>query len=414
MLEDDSPMTARRVPKWRDLAPLMKFEQPFHGRAGRLARAQTIWDLRELARKRTPRVAFDYTDGAADAEISLRRAREAFAEIEFRPAILRDVSDNDTTTTVLGKQARLPFGIAPTGFTRMMHTAGEIAGAHAAERAGIPFTLSTMGTTAIEDVAAATGSGARNWFQLYMWRDRDRSLALVERAAKAGFETLVVTVDVPVAGNRLRDVRNGMTLPPAITLTGALDALRRPWWWWDFLTTEPLAFASLDRWSGTVAELLDSMFDPTVGFDDLTWIRESWPGTVLVKGVQTAQDAKRLVEAGVDGIVLSNHGGRQLDRAPIPLHLLPTVAREVGDDLEIHLDTGITHGADIVAALALGARFTLVGRAYLYGLMAGGEAGVDRAIEILRTQVVRTMKLLGVNSIDELEPGHVRLLEGRR
>jgi len=407
-------MTARRVPKYRDLAPLMKFEQPFRGRAGRLARAQTIGDLRELARKRTPKVAFDYTDGAADGEISLRRAREAFGEIEFRPAILRDVSETDTTTTILGKQSSLPFGIAPTGFTRMMHTAGEIAGAHAAQRAGIPFTLSTMGTTAIEDVAAATGSGARNWFQLYMWKDRDRSLALVERAAAAGFETLVVTVDVPVAGNRLRDARNGMTVPPSITVAGALDALRRPWWWWDFLTTEPLAFASLDRWSGTVAELLDSMFDPTVGFDDLTWIRERWPGKVLVKGVQTVEDAGRLVSAGVDGIVLSNHGGRQLDRAPIPLHLLPSVVREVGQDLEIHLDTGIMHGADIVAALALGARFTLIGRAYLYGLMAGGEAGVDRAIEILRTQVVRTMKLLGVNSIEELEPGHVRLLEGSR
>ncbi len=407
-------MSNRRVPKWHDLAPLMKFEQPFRGRDAKLKRAHTIGDLRELARKRTPKVAFDYTDGAADAEISLRRAREAFADIEFRPAILRNVAETDTSTTVLGKQSRLPFGIAPTGFTRMMHAAGEIAGARAAERAGIPFTLSTMGTTAIEDVAAATGPDARNWFQLYMWKDRDRSMALVERAAKAGFDTLVVTVDVPVAGNRLRDARNGMTIPPSITLGGALDALRRPWWWWDFLTTEPLSFASLDRWSGTVADLLDVMFDPTVGFDDLTWIRESWPGRVLAKGVQTVADAKRLAGVGVDGIVLSNHGGRQLDRAPIPLHLLPDVVREVGDDLEIHLDTGITHGADIVAALALGARFTLVGRAYLYGLMAGGEAGVDRTIEILRSQVVRTMKLLGVSSIEELEPGHVRLLEGRR
>ncbi|MBU3066937.1 alpha-hydroxy-acid oxidizing protein [Nocardia sp. NEAU-G5] len=406
-------MTTRRMPKPRDLAPLMKFEQPFHGRAGRLARAQTIWDLRELARKRTPKVAFDYTDGAADAEISLRRAREAFGEIEFRPAILRDVSETATTATVLGKQVSLPFGIAPTGFTRMMHSAGEIAGARAAERAGIPFTLSTMGTTAIEDVAAATGSGARNWFQLYMWKDRERSLALVERAAAAGFDTLVVTVDVPVAGARLRDARNGMTVPPSITLTGALDALRRPWWWWDFLTTEPLAFASLDRWSGTVADLLDSMFDPTVGFEDLSWIRASWPGRVLVKGVQTVEDARRLADLGVDGIVLSNHGGRQLDRAPIPLYLLPSVVREVGRDLEVHLDTGIMHGADIVAALALGARFTLIGRAYLYGLMAGGEAGVDRAIDILRTQVVRTMKLLGVSSVAELTPDHVRLLHER-
>jgi isopentenyl diphosphate isomerase/L-lactate dehydrogenase-like FMN-dependent dehydrogenase len=402
------------MPRPRELAPLVKFERPFGGKKRKLERAQTIWDLREIARKRTPKVAFDYTDGAADAEISLKRAREAFSDIEFRPAILRDVAAADTTTTVLGKTVQLPFGIAPTGFTRMMHTAGELAGARAAERAGIPFTLSTMGTTAIEDVAAATGPNARNWFQLYMWTDRDRSLALVERAAQAGFDTLVVTVDVPVAGARLRDARNGMTVPPSITLTGALDALRKPWWWWDFLTTEPLAFASLDRWSGTVAELLDAMFDPTVGFDDLTFIRQNWPGRILVKGVQTVDDAKRLAALGIDGIVLSNHGGRQLDRAPVPLHLLPSVAREVGTDLEIHLDTGIMHGADIVAALALGARFTLIGRAYLYGLMAGGEPGVDRAIDILRTQVVRTMKLLGVSAIGELEPQHVRLLERYR
>lgn len=403
-------MTARRLPRPRELAPLVKFERPFGGKARRLERAQTIWDLRAMARKRTPKVAFDYTDGAADAEISLNRAREAFSDIEFRPAILCDVAATDTTTTVLGKSVQLPFGIAPTGFTRMMHTAGESAGARAAERAGIPFTLSTMGTTAIEDVAAVTGPDARNWFQLYMMTDRDRSLALVDRAAAAGFETLVVTVDVPVSGARLRDARNGMTVPPSITFGGAIDALRKPAWWWDFLTTEPLAFASLDRWSGTVAELLDAMFDPTVGFDDLALIRQHWPGRMLVKGVQTVEDARRLAALGTDGIVLSNHGGRQLDRAPVPLHLLPSVVREVGADIEIHLDTGIMHGADIVAALAIGARFTLIGRAYLYGLMAGGEPGVDRAIDILRAQIVRTMKLLGVRSIDELEPRHVQLL----
>ncbi len=288
----------RRMPRPRELAPLVRFERPFPGRARALARAQTIWDLRELARKRTPKVAFDYTDGAADAEISLDRARRAFEEIEFQPAILRDVSETDTGTTVLGRRAELPFAIAPTGFTRMMHSEGEIAGARAAERAGIPFTLSTMGTTAIEDVAAATGSGARNWFQLYMWKDRDRSIALVDRAVAAGFDTLVVTVDVPVGGARLRDVRNGMTVPPSITFGGALDALRKPRWWWDFLTTEPLAFASLNRWSGTVAELLDVMFDATVGFEDLAWLRERWPGRVLVKGVQTVADAKRLAGLG--------------------------------------------------------------------------------------------------------------------
>ncbi|MBJ8343688.1 alpha-hydroxy acid oxidase [Antrihabitans sp. YC2-6] len=403
-------MTKRRAPRPSELAPLLKFERPFGGHARKLARAQTIWDLRELARRRTPKVAFDYTDGAADAEVSIARARQAFADIEFRPSILRDVSAADTTRSVLGAVSALPFGIAPTGFTRMMHTEGEIAGAHAAERAGIPFALSTLGTTAIEDVSAATGPGARNWFQLYIWKDRERSLALVDRALAAGFDTIVVTVDSPTAGARLRDARNGMTVPPSITMSAALDAARRPRWWWDFLTTEPLAFASLDRWPGTVAELMNHMFDPTITFDDLAWIKERVPAKLVVKGVQNIDDARQLAAVGIDGIVLSNHGGRQLDRAPVPLQLLPDVVREVGKDLEVHIDTGIMHGADIVAALALGARFTLIGRAYLFGLMAGGEAGVDRTIEILQSQIVRTMKLLGVGTLDELEPRHVRLL----
>jgi len=302
-----------------------------------------------------------------------------------------------------------PFGIAPTGFTRMMQTEGEIAGAHAAGRAGIPFSLSTMGTASIEDVAQAN-PGGRNWFQLYMWKDRDRSMALVERAAAAGYDTLLITVDVPVAGARLRDKRNGMSIPPALTLGTVVNALPRPQWWIDFLTTEPLAFASLDRWSGTVAELLDTMFDPTVTFDDLAWIKAQWPGKVVVKGIQTLADARRVVDVGVDGIVLSNHGGRQLDRAPVPFHLLPDVVAEVGKDTEVMLDTGIMSGADIVAAIALGARFTLVGRAYLYGLMAGGEAGVDRAIAILSEQVARTMRLLGVTCLEELAPAHVTQL----
>ena len=303
----------------------------------------------------------------------------------------------------------LPFGIAPTGFTRMMQAEGEIAGATAAAAAGIPFSLSTMGTTSIEDVAAANPHG-RNWFQLYMWKDRERSMALVDRAAKSGYDTLLVTVDVPVAGARLRDVRNGMTIPPTLTPRTVLNAIPRPAWWINFLTTEPLAFASLDSWSGTVADLLDTMFDPTVTYDDLAWIRDQWPGKVSVKGVQSVDDARRLADVGVDAIVLSNHGGRQLDRAPVPFHLLPQVVKEVGSDLEVHLDTGIMSGQDIVAALAHGADFTLIGRAYLYGLMAGGRDGVDRAIEILQGQIERTMRLLGVSTLDELEPGHVTQL----
>ncbi|MGK8503169.1 alpha-hydroxy acid oxidase [Nocardia asiatica] len=400
----------RQVPKPRDLAPLLRFRKPLlNATERRLNAALTIEDLRRIAKRRTPRAAFDYTDGAAEAEISLDRARQAFRDIEFHPAILRDVAEVSTGWEVLGGPVSLPFGIAPTGFTRMMHTEGEYAGARVAGRAGIPFSLSTMGTASIEDVAAANPHG-RNWFQLYMWKDRDRSMALVERAAAAGFDTLLVTVDVPVAGARLRDTRNGMSIPPALTPATVLDALPRPRWWIDFLTTEPLAFASLDRWSGTVAELLDSMFDPTVDFTDLAWIRDQWPGKVVVKGIQTLADARAVVDVGVDGIVLSNHGGRQLDRAPVPFHLLPEVASELGRDTEIVLDTGIMSGADIVAAIALGARFTLIGRAYLYGLMAGGEAGVHRAVEILTGQVERTMRLLGVTCLEELTPRHVTQL----
>jgi L-lactate dehydrogenase (cytochrome) len=403
-------MVQRRIPRIKDLAPLMNFKTPeFNAKKRRLDAALTINDLRTIAKKRTPKAAFDYTDGSAEAEISLGRARQAFEDIEFHPSILRDVSTVSTGWDVLGAPVAQPFGIAPTGFTRMMQTEGEIAGAHAAGRAGIPFALSTMGTSSIEDVKAANPNG-RNWFQLYMWKDRDRSMALVDRAAKAGYDTLLVTVDVPVAGARLRDRRNGFSIPPALTPGTVLNALPRPEWWINFLTTEPLSFASLDRSSGTVAELIDSMFDPSVTFEDLAWIRAQWPGKIVVKGVQNLEDAKRLVDLGVDGITLSNHGGRQLDRAPIPFHLLPEVAREVGADTEVHLDTGIMSGADIVASVALGARFTMIGRAYLYGLMAGGEAGVDRTIQILSEQITRTMRLVGVNSLEELNPGHVTQL----
>jgi L-lactate dehydrogenase (cytochrome) len=400
----------RRFPKPGEIGALIGFKRPrLNPTARRLATALTIDDLRQLARRRTPIAAFDYTDGAAEEELSLARARQAFRDIEFHPAILRDVSNVDTGRTVLGGHVALPFGIAPTGFTRLMHTEGEIAGARAAARAGIPFSLSTLGTCSIEDVKAANPYG-RNWFQLYMWKGRDRSMALVERAAAAGFDTLLVTVDVPVAGARLRDTRNGMSIPPRLTLRTVLDAVPHPRWWFDLFTTEPLSFASLDRWPGTVAEYLDSTFDPTVTFEDLAWIKTQWPNKLVVKGIQTLDDARAVVDVGVDGIVLSNHGGRQLDRAPVPFHLLPVVARELGGATEVLLDTGIMSGADIVAAIALGARFTLVGRAYLYGLMAGGEAGVDRAIEILSGQVSRTMKLLGVTSLEELAPRHVTQL----
>ena len=400
----------RRVPRPTDFSQLIRFRRPeLNPTRRRLAAAHTIHDLRAIARRVTPKAPFDYTDGAAEGEVSLARARQAFEDVELHPAILRDVSTVDTSCTVLGGPSSLPLAIAPTGFTRIMHTEGERAGAAAAGAAGIPFSLSTVGTATPEEVRAANPHG-RNWFQLYMWKDRDRSMEVVERAARAGFDTLLVTVDVPVAGARLRDARNGLTIPPSLTARTVLDAIPRARWWFDFLTTEPVRFAMFDGWDGTVAELLDTMFDPTVDFDDLRWIKAQWPGAFVVKGIQTLADAKRVVDIGVDGIVLSNHGGRQLDRAPIPFHLLPSVVREVGADAEVLIDTGIMSGADVVAAVAHGARATLVGRAYLYGLMAGGRAGVDRAIEILASQVSRTMKLLGVASLAELEPGHVTQL----
>lgn len=404
----------RHIPRPAELAPLIGFRKPqLDATKRRLDRALTIDDLRRIAKRRTPRAAFDYTDGAAEEELSLARARQAFLDVEFHPTILRNVETIDTSADILGASSALPFGIAPTGFTRLMHTEGEVAGAHVAARAGIPFSLSTLGTSSIEDVKAANPNG-RNWFQLYMWKDRERSMALVERAAAAGFDALLVTVDVPVAGARLRDTRNGMSIPPTLTLRTVLDAIPRPRWWFDLLTTEPLSFASLDRWPGTVAEYLDSMFDPTVTFDDLAWIKQQWPNKLVVKGIQTLEDARAVVDLGVDGVLLSNHGGRQLDRAPVPFHLLPVVARELGADAEILVDTGIMSGADIVAAFALGARFTLVGRAYLYGLMAGGEAGVQRAVDILADQVARTMRLLGVTSMQELTPRHVTQLRRMR
>ena len=403
-------MVRRQLPRPSQMAELLRFAKPtWSPTARRLRSALTIEDLRRIARRRTPRGAFDYTDGAAEAELSLGRARQAFRDIEFHPAILRDVATVRTGWDVLGAPVSLPFGIAPTGFTRLMQTEGEEAGAASAAAAGIPFALSTLGTTSVERVAEA-GAGGRHWFQLYMWTERERSMQLIDRAAAAGYDTLLVTVDAPVAGARLRDKRNGFSIPPALTVRTILNAIPRPAWWFNFLTTEPLQFGSLTSWRGTVAELLDTMFDPTVTYDDLDWIKRQWPGKLVVKGVQTVDDAKRLADLGVDGITLSNHGGRQLDRAPVPFHLLPDVVREVGRDVEVHLDTGIMSGADIVAAIALGARFTLVGRAYLYGLMAGGRRGVDRTIEILRDEIVRTMKLLGVACLEELSPAHVTQL----
>ena len=400
----------RQFPKYTELAPLLKFKLPsLPSRQKRLSKALTIWDLRLIAKRRTPTGPFDYTDGSAESEITLERARRAFLDLEFRPNILQNVEDASLSCEVLGEKFAMPVGIAPTGFTRMMHSEGEVAGARAAEKFGIPFTLSTLGTTTVENVVAAAPDGV-NWFQLYMWKDREASMELVRRAQESGVKNLILTVDVPVAGARLRDTRNGLTVPPSLTAKTLVDAIPRPEWWINFLTTPAITFASMQNWNGTVAELLDFMFDPTMTFEDLKWVRAQWKGQLTIKGIQTVEDAKKAAKYGADAIILSNHGGRQLDRAPVPLHLLVDVKKELKSDLEVHLDTGIMHGADILAAIALGADFTYIGRAYLYGLMAGGQEGVERALTILRTEMIRNMKLLGVNSLEELEPKHVRLL----
>ena len=403
-------MVQRQFPKPSELMEFMQFKKPSLDFTGnRLEKALTIYDLRKIAKRRTPAAAFDYTDGAAEGEFSMNRARQAFEDIEFHPGVLTDVSTVDTTTEVLGGTSAMPFGIAPTGFTRLMQTEGEIAGSGAAGAAGIPFCLSTLGTTSIEDVREVNPDG-RLWFQLYVMREREISYGLVERAAKAGFDTLFFTVDTPVAGARLRDKRNGFSIPPQLSLKTVANAIPRPWWWFDFLTTPKLEFASLSSTGGTVGELLNAAMDPSINYEDLKEIRSIWPGKIVIKGVQNVEDSKKLADLGVDGILLSNHGGRQLDRAPVPFHLLPEVVREVGMDTEVMVDTGIMNGADVVACLALGAKFTLIGRAYLYGLMAGGRRGVDRTIEILSEEVRRTMKLLQVQNVAELEPKHVTQL----
>ena len=402
-------MTQRRMPRWSELRPLLQGPpRTLDATARRLRRAASVEDLRELARRRVPRAVFDYTDGGAGRELALRRSRAAFDRVELVPSTLRDVSSVDTSTTLLGARSAMPLVLAPTGFTRLMNHQGETAVARAAARAGVPYALSTMGTTSVE-VLAERVPGGRRWFQLYLWRDREASTELVRRAARAGYEALVLTVDTPVGGLRLRDVRNGMTIPPAITGRTVLDGARHPSWWLNLLTTEPLEFATLTSFAGTVSDLATQVFDPRSTLADLRWLREQWPGRLVVKGVVTVDDAVAAVDAGVDAVVVSNHGGRQLDLSPTPLEVLPAVAAAVGDRAEVYVDGGVLSGSDVAAAVALGARAVLVGRAYLYGLMAGGEAGVDRVLEILRRELVTTMQLTGLTSVPELTADRVRL-----
>jgi L-lactate dehydrogenase (cytochrome) len=408
----EGSVAQRRMPRPAELAEILRPRPVVRDSVDRrLARAHTVGDLRKIGRRRTPRAVFDYVDGAAESEASLRRAREAFQRVEFRPNVLQSAADVDLGVTVLGARLPLPFAFAPAGFTGMIHHEGERAVARVAERNGIPYTLSTMGTTSIEDVAAAA-PGARRWFQLYVMRDPGKSDELVRAAWQAGYDTLLVTVDTPVAGARLRDRRSGLTLPPTLSLRTFADGATHPSWWFNLLTTGPLEFAAVGKWRGTKAELVNMLFDPNLGLGDLERIRDSWPGKLVVKGILNPDDARDVMKAGADAVLLSSHGGRQLDRAPVPLEILRASLDAVNGDGEVWLDTGILSGGDIVAAMAMGADLCLVGRAYLYGLMAGGQRGVQRAVDILRDDIARTMHFLGVRAVADLKPGHAVLRRG--
>ena len=351
---------------------------------------------------------FDYIDGGAEDELTLRRNTGAFDALALMPRVLRDVDDVDLSTTILGSRSSLPFALAPTGFTRMTHHDGELAVARAAGRLGIPYTLSTMGTRSIERVASVASGPL--WFQLYVWRDRGLAKELIDRARAAGYDALLLTVDVPVPGARERDLRNGLTIPPSLGLRTFWEGARHPHWWWRFLTGDAVSFECVSdraaKPSGVMA-FLAAQFDPTVTWDDLEWIRDSWDGPFVLKGVVDPHDARRAADAGVTGIVVSNHGGRQLDGSPSTIEVLPDIVDAVGGRLEVLLDSGIRRGRDIVAALALGASACLVGRAYVYGLGAAGEPGVAKTIELLSAEVRRSMQLVGARTVADLEPSIV-------
>ncbi len=385
----------------RELARLRGFQADHDLRV--IARCHDLGDLRRAARRRLPRPVFGYVDGGSDDEITLRANRAALQGWRFRPRVLRDVSEPDLRVSVLGSDLAAPIGLAPTGFTRLVHQAGECAVAQAAASRGLPYCLSTVGTATIEDVAS---TGLRDlWFQLYVLRDRDVARELIERAAKAGCRALEVTVDTPVSGRRTRDLRNGLTMPPMLTPRAMLDIAARPGYWLSLLRGPALRYASFSppaRDDGTTIADIISMFDPSLTWDDVEEIRALWPGALLLKGPLGPADAVRAAAAGVDGIHLSNHGGRQLDRCVPTIDLVRPVREAVGEGVAIVLDSGIRHGADVAVAVARGADLCMVGRGYLYGLAAAGKPGVEHAIDLLTAQLRRTMQLLGVTTMAEL------------
>jgi L-lactate dehydrogenase (cytochrome) len=390
--------------KPKDVRALVQLRRPVLDPVDRtLGRCATIEDLQAAAHRRWPRGVRGYVEGGADGEVSLGRNRAAYEQCVLHPAPLRDVGRVDTRATLLGGPSALPFALAPTGYTRMMHDHGERAVARAAAAAGIPYTLSTMATTSLEDVAAAASGPL--WFQLYVWRNRGLMRDLMRRAADAGYRALMLTVDTPVTGLRARDAHNGFTIPPQLSPGTLLDMATHPAWWGRLLAGDPITFANIPGHaqspSGVMA-FAAQQFDPTVSWADLDEIRRLWAGPLVVKGLVRPEDAARAAAAGVDAVVLSNHGGRQLDGAVAPLQVLPAVREAVGQDFEVLVDSGIRRGADIAAALALGASGTLVGRPYLYGLGAGGERGVTAAIDLLAAELRRAMQLLGVASVEQL------------
>ena len=397
----------------RTLRSVLRFRRRARTRAERLrAEAVNIDDLRRLALRRLPNGVFNYIDGGAEDEVTMRANREAFRRWNFAPRVLRDMSQVDTSTTLLGRRLPFPLVLAPAGFTRMPDPDGELAVARAAARAGIPYCLSTVATRSIEEVAAA--ADGCHWFQLYPLRDRELTRDLVQRAAAAGYQAMMPTVDMAVSGRRERDVRRGFTLPPQIGLGTILDGIRHPGWTWRFIRSEPIVFSNVlgrSASDGTtpvaLADFINTQFDPGFSWQDVAWLRDAWQGSLVIKGIQTVADARIAADHGCDAIVLSNHGGRQLDGAPPALDLVAPVADAVGDRIALICDGGVRRGGDIVKALALGADACMAGRAYLYGLGAGGEAGVDYAISLLAEEMSRTMALIGCTSVAEIGRAHV-------
>jgi len=402
--------SSRQVPRWRDLEPFLHprpVERTAVGR--RLARCLSVDDVERLARRRVPGAVWDYVEGGSDGEHAMRRNRDAFDRVELRPTAFEQVAEPDTSTTLLGRPTAAPIVLAPTGYTRLSHHTGERAVAAAAAQAGLPYTLSTYATTSITDVADAA-PGGRNWFQVYLMKDRAVTRAHLDEARARGYEALMLTIDTTVTGMKRKDKHNGFAIPPQLTARTVGGMARHPRWVADILSTEPLRFATFPegstyaRW-GMSNELREQQIRPA----DIAWLREQWDGPVVVKGVQSARDAVMAVDAGAHAIVLSNHGGRQLDRAPVPLELLPDVVAAVDGRAEVLLDSGVRTGGDVVAAVALGATAVLVGRAYLYGLMVGGQRGVSHVLDLLTEEMRRAMSMMGAPSVAALTPDHARL-----